>query len=180
MKKIICVLCLIFYSTDLLPQEMFSVDVFADPKMAVQKDDHGNTPFTLNVLMNCSVQFKQREYGYYSLGQSLEYADLDGGRYMRYSFIQVGYTFNRFGFTDKLEASVALNYGLIRRWSRGFCNYGSNFDISYSFSDRLKFTSLLQVVRRLDIESPVEKNAIFRASVFFGLKFNISPINNMI
>ena len=154
---------------------MFSVDFFADPKMAIKKDGHGNNPFTLDLLVNYSFQFEQRALGYYSIGQSVEYADLDAGKYMRFSFIQVGYTFNRF-VTDRLETTVALNYGMIRRWSKGYTNYGGNFDIAYALTNGLKVTSLFQLVRRVDLENPVKRNAIYRFSIFLGLKFNISKV----
>lgn len=176
MKTIICTLCILFFSNSLPSQEMFSVDVFVDPKMAMKKDGHGNNPFTLDLLVNYSVQFEQRAFGYYSIGQSVEYADLYAGKYFRYSLIQVSYTFNRFTFTDRLEATIALNFGVIKRWAKGYNNYGGNFDIAFAFSDRVKLTSLLQIVRRVDIENPMKRNPIFRTSVFFGIKLNLSRI----
>ena len=176
MKVIICTLCILFFSNNLSSQEMFSVDVFVDPKMAMKKDSHGNNPFTLDLLVNYSVQFEQRAFGYYSIGQSIEYADLYGGEYLRYSLLQVSYTFNRFSFTDRLEATIALNFGMIKRWAKGYNNYGGNFDIAFAFTDRIKLTSLLQIVKRTDIENPMKKHAIFRASVFLGFKLNLSKI----
>ncbi len=176
MKKLLCFLSLLFFVSNLSSQEVFSVDVFLDPKMASKKDGHGNTPFTLNFLLNGSIQLEQGKSGYYSLGQSIEYADLAGGEYVRYSPIQIGYTINSFGFAEDIEATMTLNYGIIRRWGRSFTSYGSNFDLSYSFTDYLKLTSLLQIVQRSDIENPATKNALLKASVFVGLKLNIFKI----
>lgn len=177
MRKFITILLVLFVSEKLVSQEMISMDVFADPKLAVMTDDYGNKPFTPNILVNFSVQSRQLEYGYYFFGQGLEYADLFGGKYFRYSVLQVGYTMNRFSFSDRIEASFAINYGIVKRWSFDFANFGGTLDLSYCFTDRLKFTSLLQVVRRTDIESPRDSIAIYRASVFLGLRLNLSGIN---
>ena len=177
MRKIITILVVLFISEKIASQEMFSVDVFADPKLAIMTDDYGNKPFTPNLLVNFSVQSKQLDYGYYFFGQALEYADLYGGKYFRYSVLQVGYTMNRFSFSDRIETSIALNYGIVKRWSFDFANIGGTVDLTYCLTEKLKFTSLLQVVRRTDIESPNDSEAIYRTSVFLGLRLNLSGIN---
>tara|TARA_R110002073_G_scaffold128999_6_gene275286 strand:- start:52263 stop:52838 length:576 start_codon:yes stop_codon:yes gene_type:complete len=178
MRKIITILVVLFFSEKMASQEMFSVDVFADPKLAIMTDDYGNKPFTPNLLVNFSVQSKQLESGYYFFGQALEYADLHGGKYFRYSVLQVGYTFNRIPIlSERIETSIAFNYGIVKRWSFDFANIGATMDLSYCVSDKIKFTSLLQFVRRTDIESPNDSIAIYRTSVFLGFRVNLSGIN---
>ena len=161
-------------------QEKITVDLFLDPKLALIEDDHGNKPFTFNPLVNVSVQLKKRPSGYFFFGQSIEYANLFGGKYLRYSIIQAGYTFNEPFFTDRFETSIAVNYGITRRWSRGFTNYGGTLDFSYRISNRLKLASLFQLVRRTDIENPLSSPPIFRYSFFLGIKLDTFSINNVL
>jgi len=177
MKKIMLALLLLLVCKVVTSQESFSLDVLVDPKLAMMTDDYGNSPLTLNSLVNASVQFEQRDFGYYFLGQSLEYADLHGGTYIRYSILQFGYTFNRLPFSDRIESSVALNYGIVKRWSFDFANFGGILDLAYCISERFKLTCLMQVVRRTDIESPTDDPTIYRASFFVGFKFNFSKRN---
>lgn len=177
MKKIIVAVCCLILSQSVLSQEKISFDVFLDPKLAMLEDDHGNTPFTLNSLTNFSVQLRQQDYGYYFFGQSLEYADLSGGTYLRYSPIQVGYTFNQLPFSERLEASIAINYGVVKRWSFDFNNFGAIMDLSFAFTENIKVVSLMQVVRRSDIESPTKSEEIYRTSFFLGFRFNVSSFN---
>lgn len=176
MKALFLFLVLSMYSFELLPQEKFSVDVFMDPSMAVMNDDYGNDGFTPNLLMNVSVQLGQREYGYFSVGQSLEYADLYGGEYFRYSIIQLGYTINQFSFSDRLETTFAVNYGITKRWSKGYTNFGCTVDISYCINPNIKLTSLIQLVERTDIMNPMKRDPIVKPSVFVGLKFNLFDV----
>jgi hypothetical protein len=177
MKKLFFLIVLLSLSTTFSSQEKFSVDLFIDPSMALSSDSYGNVGFTPNLMSNVSVQLSQGNYGYFSIGQSIEYGDLYGGEYWRYSIVQVGYTINQFSFSDRLETTLALNYGITSRWHQGFTNYGCNIDISYCITDNLKLTSLLQVVRRTDIECPIQKKSLFRSSVFIGLKMNLFDVN---
>lgn len=177
MKKIILSLILLLFSKVIISQESFSLDVLVDPKLALMHDDYGNSPMTINSLISASVQFKQRDFGYYFLGQSIEHVDLAGGTYLRYSILQVGYTFNRFSFSDRIESSLALNYGIVKRFSVDFSNFGGILDFAYCFSERLKFTCLMQVVKRTDIESSTDDPTIYRTSFFVGLKLNLSNAN---
>lgn len=179
MKRFLWALCLVLTLQDVVSQEKFSIDVSLDPKLALMRDDYGNTPFTLNSLINFSVQLSQLEHGYYFFGQSVEYANLSGGEYFRYSILQVGYAFNRFPFSDRIEASMALNYGIVKRWTFDFSNFGAIFNLSYAFTDRLRVTSLMQVVRRTDIESPNDSEDIYRTSFFLGLRFDVFGTNVM-
>lgn len=178
MKKIVCLFSLIIFSDVMVSQEVFSVDVLLDGKLAIMKDDHGNTPFTLNGLVNYSAQLRQQKLGYFFVGQSVEYANLFGGEYLRYSIAQLGYTFNRFSFAKNLEASMAINYGIVDRWSLHFANFGGFCDLSYAFGRSFKFTSLVQVVRRTDIES-ARMPIIYRTSVFFGIKLNLFDLSGI-
>ena len=179
MKRKAVLFSFVIFCNATFSQEKFSLDVLFDPKMATFEDDHGNKPFTLNVLTGFSLQSAQRTFGYYFFGQSIEYAELQGGNYLRYSIIQVGYTFNRIPKLQSLECSVSANYGYTRRWSQGFTNYGANFELAYALTNSMKITSLLQIVRRTDIEEFDNKDMIHRASFFMGVKFNIANMNNI-
>ncbi len=179
MKRFLWALCLVFISPNVVSQEKFSIDVSLDPKLALMRDDYGNTPFTLNSLVNFSVQLQQLEHGYYFFGQSVEYANLSGGKYFRYSILQVGYTFNKFPLSDRIEASMALNYGIVKRWTFDFSNFGAIFNLSYAFTDRLRISSFMQDVRRTDIESPNDSEDIYRTSFCLGLRFDVFGTNVM-
>lgn len=178
MKKKLLLLCILLFSLKSFTQSKASTNIFLDPKMAMVKDEHGNKPFTLNFLTGFSLELKQRNAGYFFFGQTLEYADLYDGNYLRYSIIQIGYTFNNIPYLKNTELSFSANYGITRRWSNWYTNYGVNSGISYKISDSLKVTSLLQLVRRTDLET-IHTGAIFRASFFFGVRFDITRLYNI-
>jgi len=174
---------LLLFTTSIFSQERLSMDVFADAKLAFTEDDHGNDAGTLDVLINVSYQFKQSRLGYFYLGQGVEYANLAGGSFFRYSIINAGYTFNTLLESKKLETSVALNYGLTKRWSQGFTNYGGTVDLAYAINNWLKFTTVYQLTRRNDLEftnnlsrSTALIDPVHRSSFFFGFKINLARL----
>ena len=174
-KKIILLFVVGFFGTAtyLHSQEFISADLFFDPKLALTKDQHNNTGNTANFLTNISLQLEQDRFGYAFIGQSLEYADLSGGAYFRYAYLQFGYTIDYFPFAQKFEASAAVNLGTTYRWGKGYNNYGGYFDLAYKFNERLKLVGLLQFVRRTEIESEVNPEPIIRTSFFVGLRYDV-------
>jgi hypothetical protein len=168
-------------STVALTQERFAVDVFFNPSSSSVNEGNVNQQSAFHTLINVSVEMKQTNSGYFFLGQSAEYANFLDGAYFRLAFLRAGYTFNEF-LLRRMTASAAINYGLTRRWSQGFTNYGATFDISYRFSDRLKLASLFQIVRRNDLEIPmgINRKSIHSLGFFVGIKFNLFAIGNMI
>lgn len=177
--KTITVFFILLHSIMLFSQEKFSIDVFLEPNSTSIADEYGNQQFALNTLVNFSIQLKETDSGYFFLGQSIEYANLTGGEYFRYAILQVGYSFNPF-ILKNLTANVAVNYGITKRWSQGFTNYGATFDLSYRFSDRLKLASLVQLVRRNDVEESMDMGGdMHRLSFFLGIKLDLFRIRTI-
>lgn len=177
MRNIIIVL-FVLHSGFMLSQEHFSVDVYLDPNSISTSDASGNQQSAINTLVHVSVPIKETDAGYIFLGQSVQYSNLPNDDYFRYAILQVGYNLQSFIFKD-MSASAAINYGLTKRYSQGFTNYGATFDLSYRFSDRFKLSSLLQVVRRNDMEVELGMNGthMYKTCLFFGIKFDLFRVN---
>jgi len=177
MKKIFVVLFTL-HSSLVLSQEHFSVDVYFDPNSISISDANGNQQSAINTLVNVSVPIKDTDSGHIFLGQSIQYVNMLDEQYMRYAILQIGYSFRSFIF-KKMMAGAAINYGLTKRWSQGFTNYGATFDLSYQLNARLKLSSLFQIIRRNDMEVKLGAGTpqIYKTCLFFGLKFDLFRVN---
>jgi hypothetical protein len=176
MKKLILTL-LLLQGSMVSSQEYFSFDLYFDPSAMATTDVNGDQQSSMNALVNVSVPIKTTDTGHFFLGQSVEYANLLDEEYFRYALLQVGYSFRSFIF-KKMMASTAVNYGMTKRWSQGFTNYGATFDLSYNFSNRLKIASMFQVVRRSDMEADLGlDSSMFRSSFFIGLKLDLFRVS---
>jgi hypothetical protein len=177
MKNVI-VFILVLQTGFTLAQEHFSVDVYFDPNSISMSNANGNQQSAINTLVNVSVPIKETESGHFFLGQSFQYASLANEQYYRYAILQVGYSLRSF-LLKNMIASAAVNYGLTKTHSQGFTNYGTTFDLSYNFNDRLKVSSLLQVVRRNDkeVHMGINRTHIYKSCLFIGIKFDLFRVH---
>lgn len=180
MKNII-IIFLLFHTTCLLSQERISIDVFLGLKTTGIDNEYQSQQKVINTLTNFSLQLKETDFGHFFIGQSLEYANLQDGPCYRYAFLQIGYSFSQPILLRKMTANVAVNYAITRRWSEGFNSYGGTFDLSYKFSDSIKLASLIQMVRRTDIENhiPNGHNIIYEFNFFVGIKIDLFRVRNI-
>lgn len=101
MKKIIVVLVLL--STSIMSSQskvenkerntMFALVVVQDAKLAIMRDNSGNSPFTLDLTVKMEWRSYSSKIGYFSLIPNIEYAKLAGGDYLAYG-LWGGYTFD--------------------------------------------------------------------------------------
>jgi len=126
--------------------------VYQDLSLAVSEDDHGNTPFTPDIV----AMFKMYNGGNRRGGDLtrnimvyvlFEYADLASKEYMRWA-MGVGYKIPIWKFY--IEPSV--DYGVIKRWGT---TMSSNFNtsVSYPITKRLNISILGSLTKRTDLNS---------------------------
>ena len=142
-------------------QDNVSVSIHQDGRLFFVGDDKGNEAVTPNVLLRFNLKCKQDKIGYGFIFPEVEFADLQGGDYYRYS-LNGGYTFNQ--ITPNLEASLTGGYGLIHRNGLAYRSFGCSGILSYKLG-RFSPSLILQGVDRTDINK-------FGISGFFGLEYN--------
>lgn len=133
MKKLILIVLLI--PSFIIAQENIEIGIYQDFKLAFIGDDKGNDPFTPAFIFRFNMQGKQQSFGYMVIGFEIDYAELQGGTFNRYS-VNVGYTLNKLYF-DNWEANASINYGMIDRWNIIFKGFAYSGTLSYKIP---KFT----------------------------------------
>jgi hypothetical protein len=165
MKTLKTTLLLLIIALTANAQSDIAVSINQDARLAIFGDGNGNNPFTHNTILRVDLQDNQRDLGYYIVGVEYEYADLNGSSYNRYS-LNVGYTFNQFNifWTDKLEATALLNYGMTvreltqvnKKVDSAFIGFASSFTLAYPIGANFKVQLIGQLSHRID------KNTLYR------------------
>lgn len=62
-------------------QEQVSFGLYQDIKLATSKDNHGNTPFTTDIIITSNWEGKQFKDYYFSIQPFYQFADLNGGKF---------------------------------------------------------------------------------------------------
>lgn len=152
-----------------LAQKNVSVSLYQDLKLATMNDDHGNEPYTMDIVFKFKMQGNAQKFGYMYVAPYFEYAEIDGN-YKRYA-AEVGYVFNEL-IVDDFEASGGINYGIQERYSLNWLVFGADFELAYKITDRFKVSLLAQFVERKDLQM-MYGNKEIRFSGFIGLTINL-------
>lgn len=189
-KKLIISFIVMFLSGVLFAQDNVLLSAYQDGKLAFFKDNAGNSPFTLNVLLRGEGQTDQRKYYYGALVAEFEHADLYGGVYNRIG-LGHSWTFNRvfryksdfavfnwFYFKPKnIEFSTSATTGMIWRFSHSYLMvFQVTGEVSYKLTKNLKFALLGQLINREDLRSEYHLDWIdsVKPSVMFGFKYELN------
>ncbi len=165
--KILIITTLLLNCTFLLSQENISVNTYIDPKLMILGDDKGNPPSTLNLLIKAELQGNETNVGYLIVVPSYEYANLQGGKYQRWS-AGVGFTFQN----KRFELTPLVNYGIIQRYNASFMSFEGVLDLSYKLSNRFKISALNSLTQRKDIDYNYgSNNWVWNFNL--GVKFNL-------
>ena len=148
-------------------QEKLSFNVYMDPTLLLIGDDHGNDPGTLDILLKLEMQGNQYQYGYIYVYPQFEYADLEGGQYMRWA-AGIGYTFNT--IFKRLEASPQVNFGALQRPIGTSFSWEFGADLTYKLTKRLKLSALLTYTQRQDLDFMWNLNNEWRINGYLGVK----------
>ena len=81
----------------------------------------------------------------------------------------VGYTFIR----DRWGVSPQINYGILKRFNRGFSSFDIGTDISYKLSPKLKLSILGTFTQRNDLAYRWGITNVFRFNGYAGIKYII-------
>lgn len=158
---------IIILSLNCSAQEVF---LYQDGKLMLQGDERGNNAGTFDLIGGAGFSLLNNKS--IETGIQLEWANLVGGTYLRTSTF-VGYTQHNL-FIDKLNTSLSINYGAIRRYEKTYPSFGSTFEVSYLLVKRLRFVILTQYTQRTELKRIYRTNDYHRISLFGGLKFNLN------
>ena len=145
-NKLLIIALMLFGITQ--AQEVLSIGVYQDLRLAVSDDNHGNDAFTTDVLIRLKMQGNQEKHGYMLIYPEFEYADLSGGDYKRYS-ANVGYVFNK--WFRNFEYSGSFGFGMLQRWNTSYLTWGLSGDIAYMLNKNVKLAIVGQGVKRRDL-----------------------------
>lgn len=149
-------------STKYDPKGSIAIAVYQDAKFLVVGDNKGNSPGTLDLIFRVKLQGNQDRLGYCIIFPEYEYANLKGGKYVRYS-ANVGYVFNQ--LIKNIETSLAVGYGWIDR-NGTLGSISINSELAYKVTDNLKLSVIGQYTQRQDIR-------IWRYSSFLGVELRL-------
>ena len=150
-------------------QEVLSIGVYQDLRLAVSDDNHGNDSFTTDVLIRLKMQGNQEKYGYMIVYPEFELANLSGGKYKRYS-ANVGYVFNK--WFKNFEYSGSLGFGMLQRWNASYLTWGLSGDIAYMLNKNVKLAVVGQGVKRRDLGHRYGCEHL-KFSGFLGIEVNL-------
>lgn len=150
----------------LLAQDKVSLSLYQDARFGLVGDNRGNEAGTLNLLARLKMQGNQEAFGYMVVFPEFEYADLVGGKYIRYS-ANIGYTFNKL-IIKNLEANASAGYGWIDRKGTS-SSIALSAALSYKVSKIFKINLMSQYTRRTDLQTPV-----WRYSGFVGAEITLN------
>ena len=105
---IISVILFLLFTALLVSQEIVSIGIYQDVKLAVQTDDYGNKPFTRDLIIRLNMQGNQQRFGYMVIFPEFESANLKGGLYTRWS-ANGGYIFNQ--VINNIEIGTTVSVG---------------------------------------------------------------------
>ena len=161
MKKLIIILILFTINSY---SQNWSIGVFQDMKLAIQEDDYGNSPFTVDVIVKSELFFNEGNIGKFMVYPQAEYADLAGGHYVRIAG-GVGYTLGL--YDSRINSSISGNWGWIERFGRNHNSWEFQYDISVRVVNHLRIVLMITETQRTDIGD------LWRFNSYLGLKYTI-------
>lgn len=164
------ILLLNLISCGLYAQSRVTLNLTQDAKLLMFGDDKGNNPGTIDLAFSSEWQSLQGKHGYLFIRPEVEYADLKGGIYRRYSG-NIGYTFNQ--WVDKIEFSASAGFGTLD-YDVGYSSFGGNLQTGISLTKDLIFYLDLEITERRDLLKYNSTNEIlgtaWRLSGKLGIK----------
>jgi len=145
--KTTSLLIILLISLTCYSQGSIELSFYVDGKLLLTEDDYGNTPPTFNTITRIQLQGYDTKLGFVTIPVSFEYADLSGGRYIRYA-AGAGFTFNTI---KRLYISPAINYGRIVRFGGVFSSFEGVLAISYRITPKIKISLLGSITKRADL-----------------------------
>lgn len=169
MKNLFKIFVLLLFVGHASAQSKMSLSVHQDVRLAIQGDDRGNNPGTLDLLFRFKMQGNQFKHGYVIVFPEFEYAEIDGN-YKRYS-ANVGYTFNQL-FIKNTELSISGGYGWIDRYGKTMFSFGGAGEVAYKIGF-IKLSLIGQLTERSDLAYYFNDKKI-GFSGFVGLEINLN------
>jgi len=168
MKKIVLICCCITSTFFGNPQNI-EISFQQDARLLLVGDTKKNDPLTLNLLAKVEIPILRFKKDHISIYPSVEYANLVGGDFERYSF-GAAYTVKK--IYGKIGATAFFDVGNIYRQKRSFFSLSATGELSYKLNDWLKIIGTQQLTQRNDLKILYNSKKEFLISGFFGLKFS--------
>ena len=166
MKKLILLILLIGFTV----QGQITIGVYADAKLLFIGDDKGNDAGTLDLVVIPKLRNGKGVFVY----PYFEYADLQGGEYLRYG-IGGGYSFE----LRNLNIEPSLDYGRILRWDKAYSSFNGILEVNYKITPRIRLSVLASLTQRNDIKYKWE-DATWRYNLYGGLTYQLGKIDRSI
>lgn len=169
MRKIlfVCSFIFAFYSYG---QNNIEISLQQDTRLLLVGDQKGNYPLTTNLLSKLEIPVYALEKSYFSAYASVEYADLVGKNYKRFS-LGAGYIVE--SIYKKIGGGVYLDFGKIYRQQEGFYSFSLSGELNYKINDRLKVICTQQLTQRQDLKALYNSKNEYIISGFVGFKYRL-------
>lgn len=161
--KTIVITVLLLNVVVLFSQERVTISVLQDGKLAFIGDERGNEAFTPDLVFRLGLEGNDTDIGYAAAILEVEYAQLKGGDYTRWS---AGYQLN--GYVKDFTLSVSAQFGVIARWNLLPFTTVLNGDVTWMVHQNIGIVLSNQWTYRTDLE--VKQ---LRYSLMGGIKVNI-------
>ena len=112
------------------------------------KDNHGNTPFTPDLIITSNWEGKQFQYYYFSLQPFYQYANLQSETFQRYGF-NLNWNFNKL-IIDKTTLTIGTGLAVIHR-PYPTISYQFNTELSYKLLEWLDVSLRNELIKRTDL-----------------------------
>ena len=156
----------ILLSMTAIGQTAIGFQITQDGKLAVMKDDHGNSPFTMDAQFKVVLQGNDTETGYVILAPKYEYADLAGGTYSRFG-VEAGYSFHT--YIIGIDLTPLIGYGYAYRFDERYVSWEFSGEVKIPIIKNLSAIILVNTNQRKELE-----NQKWGFNVGYGLRFDIS------
>lgn len=130
-----------------------------DGRLAFDNDDsHGNSAFTLDAHVALELRLYQKDKNtyFYFMRPEFEYADLAGGKYMRYG-ASMGITFNRWMKTDNwlenFDFTATAGGGILERFDVSGMHAVATLQLGYNVTDWLILYMEGEFMQRRDLSN---------------------------
>ncbi|WP_271856101.1 hypothetical protein [Patiriisocius marinus] len=154
-------------------QEGISANIAQDVRLLIKGDEIGNAAGTPDVTISFEMQGNQNNLGYLIVRPEMEIANLQGGKYKRYT-ANVGYSFNQ--WIEKLTLTATIGYGFVD-YNGAQSSFGNNLQMSYNIFEGISLFTDIQTAERKHLLSYESTNKVlgtaWRVSFFAGIKIKV-------
>lgn len=154
------------FTTIAAAQEQISIGIYQDAKLTFYRDNHGNEPFTADIIITANLEGKQFKHYYFSLQPFYEYADLYGDKYHRYGF-NLNWNLNNL-IIENTTITIGGGIGMIHR-PYGSGSYQLNLEVRHAICNWLDISLRNEFVKRTDLP-----NKKLGYNLHYGLIFKIN------